>query len=1096
METSHPRYPELARRLAVARRAYKRANAAAGAVVFLIEALGTIAIVVAADVLFDLAMPGRIALFAIAAVALLCFAWRNIVRPLLRPISDQRIALYLEQRTPRFEGALIAAAEFGPQSYTGRTAQIIDSILDQAVLRAGQFDLRKAIDLSRLRKYGAIAAILLTVYLIAAFTMPGTVSRRFTRVLTPWKSPPAQAPPLAATPLELSVDPGDTALVRGGTLALHALASRRPHESVNFHFRSLAGAGEWKMLPMAEIDQLNTFGLTLPDINEDLEYFVSSENVKSRPHRISVYDPLLIKSYEIVTRHPEYLKLADTVVSATSPDITAPQGSRITLRIAANGPLESARIAWEGENPADSPTAIDPTDDTLAVATFDVQSNAAFNVHLSDVHGQSASTLIPAAVTAVIDAPPAIRLIAPDATVTTNPLGEIAFTATVTDDLALDSVELVISNDLDPAAAVIRHPVRLDPSPVDGVGLTGARANIVLMLEEMELSPGDILSCHLEVSDRKGQRAPSDLVRIIVTSYESWAVFSLAESIGGERVSHQLEPVLKAAWRLHATAGQMTPNDLHRQAEELAATMVDSTGALLLYYNPLEATPEQRAHGERAMQFAQAGHDSLKAHQVEKAVQELRIAVAELIAAGWIDTLVMTPPPPDGGTASGDLLETVTQLTALIEESDSAAAAGSRSELDAAAQAASLLAEVEAIERSHAVLLDKLNKAVESKDDSAPTTAEPQTALADKTASIARDIKASAGADAEKQSAAEALATAAATMRAAADQSVAGNATAAARDAENAQRRIADARSRLQGASQDNLNTALDKAESAANTLARKQGELVNRTEQADKADDQAKKNEVAAIGADQVKLTNDLNELARTLDGLAKAGADGALRLDTNKHIQTAKTQLARGRVEQKIANVAIQLAAGDTTGAVSEQKRIQDVLDKVARSLTNAGATRAGDPATALKRARDDAANVSTNLDKLRDAAQNSPADASPEARKQLARNTADDLARLSRQLHARDFSGGEDAFKKDAQALTGASQNTPRLSDELENAPARIDELAAVTQRVRDHLESEYESMLRSRELFAAQREECPPEYRPLVNQYFEALSTGAP
>ena len=43
-----------------------------------------------------------------------------------------------------------------------------------------------------------------------------------------------------------------------------------------------------------------------------------------------------------------------------------------------------------------------------------------------------------------------------------------------------------------------------------------------------------------------------------------------------------------------------------------------------------------------------------------------------------------------------------------------------------------------------------------------------------------------------------------------------------------------------------------------------------------------------------------------------------------------------------------------------------------------------------------------------------------------------------------------------------------------------------------RVHDRLEAEYESALSAKRLFQAQREECPPRYRPLVNRYFEVLS----
>ena len=50
----------------------------------------------------------------------------------------------------------------------------------------------------------------------------------------------------------------------------------------------------------------------------------------------------------------------------------------------------------------------------------------------------------------------------------------------------------------------------------------------------------------------------------------------------------------------------------------------------------------------------------------------------------------------------------------------------------------------------------------------------------------------------------------------------------------------------------------------------------------------------------------------------------------------------------------------------------------------------------------------------------------------------------------------------------------------------------EIATVVRRVRDKLEAEYKVTLDSKRLQDAQRDDCPPSYRQLVNKYYEALS----
>jgi chromosome segregation ATPase len=199
----------------------------------------------------------------------------------------------------------------------------------------------------------------------------------------------------------------------------------------------------------------------------------------------------------------------------------------------------------------------------------------------------------------------------------------------------------------------------------------------------------------------------------------------------------------------------------------------------------------------------------------------------------------------------------------------------------------------------------------------------------------------------------------------------------------------------------------------------------------------------------------------------------------------------MAKGRVEQHIANAAVQLAAGDTAGAAKEQKKVKDVLDKIGKSLGDASGARAGDLASALRRAKNDAADAKTKLGDMK--AAQAKGTAKGEEKKQAAEEMADDLARLNKQLQARDFGKGDKAYEKAAKALGDQTKDPTKLADELAKVDAKVDQMQKVAAVLQIHLEAEYDSTLKSQELFAAQREDCPPQYRPLVNQYFESLSS---
>ena len=209
---------------------------------------------------------------------------------------------------------------------------------------------------------------------------------------------------------------------------------------------------------MKELEKLNTFQAALADVNEDCEFFVSSGPYKSDPHRVAVYDPLVVKGFEIVTKYPEYMKLPDRLENGETPDVTAPVGSIVTMKILTNRPLKSGDLVWEKGEPSHGNVAgysrSGSAANTALAVSFPVQASTTFRYRLSDVNRQVAESPAPANLTAVIDQPPTVKLLKPGPTVNGNPLSEIQFLAEVSDDFGLGGGELVVrrSNSVWPQA--------------------------------------------------------------------------------------------------------------------------------------------------------------------------------------------------------------------------------------------------------------------------------------------------------------------------------------------------------------------------------------------------------------------------------------------------------------------------------------------------------------------------------------------------------------------------------------------------------------------------------------------------------------------
>jgi hypothetical protein len=110
MQTTND-YGQLSAQFGVVRRAWKRAAALSGLAIVVTEGIGIFTALLFLDWLYQPQPTVRIAVGALALVALVYLLIRHVVKPLLRQIPDDQIALYIEEHRSDLDGVLITAAE-------------------------------------------------------------------------------------------------------------------------------------------------------------------------------------------------------------------------------------------------------------------------------------------------------------------------------------------------------------------------------------------------------------------------------------------------------------------------------------------------------------------------------------------------------------------------------------------------------------------------------------------------------------------------------------------------------------------------------------------------------------------------------------------------------------------------------------------------------------------------------------------------------------------------------------------------------------------------------------------------------------------------
>ena len=1127
-------YGHIARELHRVRRAWRRTAVLTGLALVAVEMVGLFSVAILLDVLFQLGVAGRVGLLAVLVGAVAWLLARHALAPLLRRLPDAQVALFVEEHCPGFEGALIAAVEFGvTETADPDQRALVAAILAEAEARARRIEARKAVDFSRLRKYALTGLGVLGAYALLGTAFPAGMARHATRLVKPWQpeAPTAlQAPAVAAKPpLEIVLSCGDTDLLRGAPFALDAVLSREPDGPVSFHFRSLAESaqddGRWLLLAMQPAEKLHAYALQVPDVNEPLAFFVAAENERTQTYQINVYDPLTVADLEITVRYPAYLSLPDRVLLTPSGDVTVPEGASLFVKVSANRPL----VAGGGivlEDGSECPLVVCADAPSAAIATLAPTASTTYRYRVADDRHQRLESPVPGRLTVAPDQAPSVTLRQPQQAITPLPIDEVTFAVEAGDDFGVAAIELVYRRAQVPQP--VRVPFALAATPAAAGAGGSVAATLVLALESLQppVQPKEVFTYHVEVTDRKGQTAVTPIGIMPVRYLDVWAVEEAGTGAPPEPLSAkpELPELLNAAWQIHGQRARLPAADLARQAEALAQAMIDPATAAVWVF--AEAKPGERPTPDTLEQYrrinalAAEGRQELVRHDTGAAVEKLREAVVIMVALGLVENLeqLLASTAANPGSAAAEF-QPQAQALALLEAQAPAVKppdAGTVREVDRAAEVRRQSLEVEELEAAQRKVVERLG------DLARPTAADAAKAprerqllaaeqgrLADQTEEAAQALRRAAAApDTRLEDAADRLREAAHRMRAAAQELTQARPERATQPAREAREQLTGVREQLTGLAQDQLVQALNQAEQQADRLFRRQDDLRRRSEplarEMGETPSARAQRDARILAADQARSQPDLARLEGVLAALGTAASANAVPRDAARYVQGAVRDLRRGRVADKMTNAAVELAALRPANAVPEQQDATRSLERVLENVRAANDSLISDEGAELRRARREAQQLDAALGRLAPAAaaavdrstrppQARPpaaAPATPAEREALTTEAGVTLDQLQRHSQARKLL----SEPVQRQLETYAAERT--LPHVVPQDDAKAVALLETVRRAHVELETAYQSHLAARRLFAAQREECPPQYRHLVNRYFEALSTTPP
>ncbi|MEW6201477.1 MAG: hypothetical protein AB1546_05855 [bacterium] len=377
----------------------------------------------------------RAALLAIAAAAAAVSFVFTVPIPLIRKITDEDVALFLENKYPWLRNRLITCLQLWERYRKGEATfspSMYETMLLETGGEAGKFSSLQILKWRPTVRTMSVFAVVCVVYLVLAFRAPGFSGRTLNYISPPYL-PPKEV-------FQLTNITGDAVVQRGGAVRIEASFSGEMHGLPFIELQREAlepfVIQMSKRATSTEKEGSYSFRTSVSPVTDDMEYIVKYKNFRSRSYRIQAIDPPAIRSMRVHLQYPPHTGILPETTREGG-DIRAPYGAAVTLEITPTSPLERAWIELDGRK---KDCALTPKN--RAQVGFRVMRSGRYRIHLVDKYGFKNTTPPSFSITSLPDEAPSIQLLVPKTDLRQARTEPVVIQASARDDYLVDSVAL------------------------------------------------------------------------------------------------------------------------------------------------------------------------------------------------------------------------------------------------------------------------------------------------------------------------------------------------------------------------------------------------------------------------------------------------------------------------------------------------------------------------------------------------------------------------------------------------------------------------------------------------------------------------------
>jgi len=419
-------------------------------------------------------------------VVLAGLGWFFFVRPLARRVTDQQVALYLEEHEPSLQEVLLSAVDARSPArspdQTGESVALLGRLIESAIEKCQATDLGRGLERRSLRRSVAVLSAIAIAATAVFIVGPAYLRQGALAVLLPTSGVEA------ASPYRIDVTPGNATVARGADVTVTAKLSGFSATDVDIFTRSSAGATFDRAAMVATADG-GAFETVFFGLRQSMDYFVQSAGVRSQVFTIEAAELPFVERLELEYEFPAYTGLEPRTVEDGG-DIAVLRGTTVRLRVHSTLATKSGRIV-RGER--DEVPLGANADGTLS-GSFDVRDDGIYRIDLASPAGNLVTASPQYTIDALDDQAPVVSFSKPSRDLRATSIDEVFVEAKADDDFGVARLDLVYA-----VNGGVERSVRLASGA--GKPVKEVTAGHTFFLEELGLQPGDVVSYFARVAD-------------------------------------------------------------------------------------------------------------------------------------------------------------------------------------------------------------------------------------------------------------------------------------------------------------------------------------------------------------------------------------------------------------------------------------------------------------------------------------------------------------------------------------------------------------------------------------------------------------------